>query len=642
MAEMYNNREIEFLSDDFDLVRDKDAKISDTKLATKPTTFFKDAFKRFCKNKSSVAGAIIVLILVILSIVVPVFSKANIDKVSTIEKFLAPKLFEVGHGIKDGFWDGTREKKHIVYDMQNEVPALSEKYSVASVKQSLVRCDVDKEPTLIDVASQYASGGLIVFATDAAVDGKDAYMISKPIAFTNKGGYTLHVEFGNEEGVANSKLGEYAVYLKYGEKPEDRIYLRGSAEEFSKDYSDLDVDIQAILKDKKMSSVTAQVTFEIKSTADAIRYILIKNVTLGGGERAKNLDMLAEVSFDDASQMINVADVNSNSYWACSGRKGIHNAELYYCDYLIDTYMLVYGNADPVTYSATELNGWIQNGWCEYDYTVGPESFVKLTDDCPLDYVDSQTVLSVTKKLSSVTGRSWGYRKLGYDAMPKFILGTDASGFDLVKRAFAGLLTSLFLGVVVSAFCFAFGLVWGSISGYFGGRVDLYMERFCEILGGVPSLVVLTLAILHFGNNFGTFVFALCITGWMGTAHRTRTQFYRFKGREYVLASRTLGSSDMRLIFRHILPNSMGTIITGAAMMIPGVIGTEASLAFLNLGLQGSRAFGVMLSNNQQYLSLYPNLELFPASIIALLMISFNLFSNGLRDAFNPSLKGSD
>ena len=97
MAEMYNNREIEFLDNDFDLVRDKDAKISDTKLATKPTTFFKDAFKRFCKNKSSVAGAIIVMILVVLSIVVPVFSKANIDKVSTIEKFLAPKLFEVGH-----------------------------------------------------------------------------------------------------------------------------------------------------------------------------------------------------------------------------------------------------------------------------------------------------------------------------------------------------------------------------------------------------------------------------------------------------------------------------------------------------------------------------------------------------------------
>ena len=638
MADLNKNQGFEFRDDDFVLVRDKNEKITDTKLATKPTTFFKDAFKRFCKNKSSVAGAIIVLILVVLSIVVPIVSDANIDKVSTVEKFLAPKLFEPGHSIKDGFWDGTRQKTRIVYDMQNEVPALSDKYSIASLKQSLVWCKIDEEPTLIDAASPYATGGVIVVATDAAVAGRDVYMTSKPIAFTDKGGYTLDIVFDSEDGVSNSKLGEYSVYLKTGEKPEDRIVIR----DFSTDYSPISVNISDLLKENRRSSVTAQIAFDVKSTSDSIRYVLVKSVMLNGGERAKNLELLQAVSFDDASEMINISDVNSDSYWSCSGRKGIHNAQLYYCDYSLDTYMLVYGNADPVTYSATELNTWIANGWCKYDYTIGPESFELLDDRCPLDVVDSQSVLTVTKKLSSVTGRSWGYRKLGYDSMPKFLLGTDASGFDLVKRAFSGLLTSLILGVVVSAFCFAFGLVWGSISGYFGGRVDLYMERFCEILGGVPSLVVLTLAILHFGNNFGTFVFALCITGWMGVASRTRTQFYRFKGREYVLASRTLGASDTRLIFRHILPNSMGTIITSAAMMIPGVIGTEASLAFLNLGLQGSRAFGVMLSNNQQYLSLYPNLELFPATIIALLMISFNLFSNGLRDAFNPSLKGSD
>ena len=152
----------------------------------------------------------------------------------------------------------------------------------------------------------------------------------------------------------------------------------------------------------------------------------------------------------------------------------------------------------------------------------------------------------------------------------------------------------------------------------------------------------MTLAILHLGNNFLTFFLALCLTGWMGTAHRTRTQFYRFKGREYVLASRTLGSSDARLIFRHILPNSLGTIITGAVLMIPSTIFSEATLAYLNLGLQGVQAFGVMMAANQQYLGIYPNLVIFPAVVMALMMISFNLFGNGLREAFNPSLKGSD
>ncbi len=251
-------------------------------------------------------------------------------------------------------------------------------------------------------------------------------------------------------------------------------------------------------------------------------------------------------------------------------------------------------------------------------------------------------MIKITGKLSSITGRGWNYKKYGYDKMPKFIMGTTEAGFELFKKTFAGLRTSTILGIFTAAFCFTFGLVWGAISGYFGGSVDLAMERFCEILSGVPSMVVFTLAILHIGNNFGVFLMVLCMTGWMGTASRTRAQFYRFKRREYVLASRTLGSSDMRLIFKHVLPNSMGTIITGAVLMIPSVVYTEASLAYLNLGLQGKHSFGVMMSENQRFLELYPYLVLFPAIIFSLVEISFNLFGNGLRDAFNPSLKGSE
>ena len=168
------------------------------------------------------------------------------------------------------------------------------------------------------------------------------------------------------------------------------------------------------------------------------------------------------------------------------------------------------------------------------------------------------------------------------------------------------------------------------------------MERFCDILSGVPWIVVMTLCILHLGNNFMTFFLALCMTGWMGTAARTRTQFYRFKGREYVLASRTLGASDARLIAKHILPNSLGTIVTSSVLMVPSVIFSEANLAYLRLGLQGVDSFGVLLSENQAYIGIYPNLIVFPSVIMALIMISFNLFGNGLRDALNPSLKGSD
>ena len=132
----------------------------------------------------------------------------------------------------------------------------------------------------------------------------------------------------------------------------------------------------------------------------------------------------------------------------------------------------------------------------------------------------------------------------------------------------------------------------------------------------------------------------------MGIAGTTRSQFYRFKGREYVLASRTLGASDARLIFKHILPNGIGTIVTGAVLMIPGVIFTEANVAYLLPGVLqyegGIVSFGLTLSDAQSYLNHYPYLIVSASIVMVLIMIAFNLFGNGLRDALNPSLKGAD
>ena len=135
------------------------------------------------------------------------------------------------------------------------------------------------------------------------------------------------------------------------------------------------------------------------------------------------------------------------------------------------------------------------------------------------------------------------------------------------------------------------------------------------------------------------------IVDWLGIAARVRTQFYRFKGQEYVLAARTLGASDKRLIFRHILPNSLGTIITGTILIIPGVISSEIMFAYLGIvSFQTSNiiSMGTLLSQGESYLATYPHILLFPACYIALLEIAFNLFGNGLRDAFNPSLRGAD
>ena len=241
-----------------------------------------------------------------------------------------------------------------------------------------------------------------------------------------------------------------------------------------------------------------------------------------------------------------------------------------------------------------------------------------------------------------------GYKEMGYSSEPMFIFGTNDTAKDYCKLMFTGMRLSFCIAIGVSLVNIIIGLIWGSISGYFGGWVDIVMERICDIISGLPSTVIITLCILY-GREFNwgsaadviALMVALFMTGWMGVSARTRTQFYRYKGREYVLASRTLGAKDGRLIFRHILPNASGTIITGSILMIPSVIYTEASIAYLGLGLQGQVLFGVILSEaNSYYQGDKAFLLYIPTFVMMLLLVSFNLFGNGLRDAFNPALKG--
>ncbi len=237
-----------------------------------------------------------------------------------------------------------------------------------------------------------------------------------------------------------------------------------------------------------------------------------------------------------------------------------------------------------------------------------------------------------------------------YGSEPSFFLGSDGIGYDIAVRLAYGIRLSLILAICVSIINLIIGSIYGAIEGYYGGVVDMTMERITDVLGGIPTMVVITLfnIFLVETNKVSpavSFIIAFIATGWIGTAGSVRTQFYRFKHQEYVLAARTLGARDVRLMFKHIFPNSLGTIITSSVLVIPGVIFSETSLSYLGIiDLNGPNAssVGTMLSNGQQYLSTYPHVILWPAIIIALLMLCFNLFGNGLRDAFNPSLRGVD
>lgn len=240
------------------------------------------------------------------------------------------------------------------------------------------------------------------------------------------------------------------------------------------------------------------------------------------------------------------------------------------------------------------------------------------------------------------------YFQYRYGFEPCFVFGTNALGQDIFTRLAAGARFSFIFAIAISIINLFIGSMYGAVEGYFGGALDLIMERISDILVDIPFIVVATLFQLHLAKKVGpvwSLLFAFVLTGWIGMASRVRMQFYRFKGQEYVLAARTLGASNGRLMFKHIFPNSLGTLITGSVLVIPGVIFSESSLTYLgiiNLESSTMTSVGTMLANGKDYLATYPHIIFMPALFISLLEISFNLFGNGLRDAFNPALRGAD
>jgi len=231
---------------------------------------------------------------------------------------------------------------------------------------------------------------------------------------------------------------------------------------------------------------------------------------------------------------------------------------------------------------------------------------------------------------------------------PFYIFGTNSIGQDLFSAIGIGARFSIIFAVIVSAINLCIGAVYGAIQGYYGGAVDLAMDRLAEILSGLPFIVCTTLFQLHLAQKVGvvpSFLFAFVLTGWIGMSALTRKQFYRFKGQEFVLAARTLGASDWRLMFKHIFPNSLGTIVTSCALVIPSVISSETQLTYLgiiNLQEFAGTSIGTLMSQGQVKMTSAPHAMFWPALFVSLLLISFNLFGNGLRDAFNPSTRGAE
>ncbi len=515
---------------------DPNRRTGDKKFDTKAMSYAKDVFRRFCRNKSSVAAAIIILILVIFSIVVPIFCETNYSRNLTDTnyqkyKHLLPKI-EAFEGT--GFWDGTK-KETVNENTYNMLMALEKETGYKAVVETF----------------------------------------GEPYKGTGVNRNTTYYDVRTDS------------YIKNG-----MVFVDLSLEQFNDlQQWQLDNGIQVIYP-----AVNTRMT-DPKTGAELIAKSKQGDANVWYATTSRGYPKLTKGEFTPC-----YADKNASRY------QGLLYTEQYY------------------NYFSTRIDG--DNG----DYLYAVVSSITVNDKVIPSY-----------KVRVLLDNYFQYM-YGHEAA--FVFGTNQNGQDVFTRLAAGARFSLVLAVCISAVNLFIGAMYGAVEGFYGGTVDIVMERISDILGGIPSMVVMSLFQLHLASKVGpvwSMVFAFIMTGWLGMAARTRMQFYRFKDQEYVLAARTLGASDRRLIFKHIFPNAMGTLITGSVLSIPGVIFSESSLTYLgivNLASSTQTSVGTLLSKGNGVLREYPHIILFPAIFISLLEISFNLFGNGLRDAFNPSLKG--
>jgi oligopeptide transport system permease protein len=217
------------------------------------------------------------------------------------------------------------------------------------------------------------------------------------------------------------------------------------------------------------------------------------------------------------------------------------------------------------------------------------------------------------------------------------LLGADSLGRDLLARLLMGLRVSLAVGVVATFVSLVIGVLWGSVAGYVGGRVDEVMMRIVDVLYSLPFIFFVILLMVTFGRNFILMFVAIGAVEWLTMARIVRGQTLSLKQREFIEAARAAGLERKAILMRHIVPNLLGPVVVYVTLTIPGVILAESFLSFLGIGVQEPMtSLGSLISRGAQDMELAPWLLIFPSFVMVLTLMAFNFIGDGLRDAIDP------
>lgn len=630
----------EYSKDLFRLVQENE-RLLDKPLKTKQLTYFQDAMIRFTKNKYNVIATVILVIFILMSIFTPIITPKELyTQTNSTLTTLPPRvpLLE-----KIGILDGTKEFKDQPIDYDTIDPETGLGYPTTGFQVDFIQMNTLTNSIIVgsERDAKYVGGTNELFVNV----NKNAYSIVSPAQISFFTGYYIEIDINAYEttGVLN-------------------VYLATS--NLSNTYTDwAELTYLGTIDQEGVSTINPLDTVPNGTTA----FLVLKHELPSPSAEGNELISFNSITVKDSTgtdvELYDGFVLSTFTLFAIpngleNGRYLRKNAEMTVATFRYDMYSALFADK-PRTIGEVEYLRILSEN-------PGMEDTIVLDDENP----DTAWTFGEGFPLTAVTsidrikiGPTWytnykvmmnGAYELGFETTPYFLFGTNVFGQDLFTLIWLGLRTSLLLGFMAAVVNIIVGVIWGATSAYYGGQVDILMERFTDIWGSFPQITMIGIITVLIGPGFTALFIFMVYDGWIGAAKITRSQFYRYKGREYVLAARTLGASDSRIIFKHILPNALGTIITRVILSIPSVIFLEVNLSFLGFGIGNGQALkigpitltgtsiGVILNDGQQQIfagNLW--LVIFPTIITSILMITFNMFGNALRDALNPQLRGS-